>query len=253
MSSLFPAAVSCKPCCACNNVKPLSDFGVKDRKTGRLHSRCRPCLNAYMLARYHANPEPHKQRCIEWAKRNRRHVTEKVQEWRKANPERDRAIQCRADEKRKPQKAAYRQANAARIKAWAAEYRKRKADAIREYGREYYRANKAVVDARIRECIGKNPDLYKQLHKAAKHRRRVRLENNGPCESFTDGEIFERDGWTCGLCDTPVDPLLSHPDPLSASLDHVVPIAKGGGHVRANVQCAHLRCNLSKRDRHKVA
>lgn len=58
--------------------------------------------------------------------------------------------------------------------------------------------------------------------------------------------VFERDEWLCGLCTAPVDRLLEWPHPLSASLDHVMPMSRGGDHIYANVQCAHLRCNLTK-------
>lgn len=60
--------------------------------------------------------------------------------------------------------------------------------------------------------------------------------------------IFERDGWTCGICSDPVDRALSWPDRLSASLDHIIPISRGGAHVTANVQCSHLVCNIRKKD-----
>lgn len=66
-------------------------------------------------------------------------------------------------------------------------------------------------------------------------------------------EIYERDGWTCGICHDPVDRSLQWPDPKSASLDHVVPLTAGGAHVRANVQCAHLGCNSSKGSRVEAA
>lgn len=65
-------------------------------------------------------------------------------------------------------------------------------------------------------------------------------------ESFSYGEIFDRDNWTCGICSDPVDRLLEWPDPMSASLDHIVPVSQGGAHVRDNAQCAHLGCNVSK-------
>lgn len=67
-----------------------------------------------------------------------------------------------------------------------------------------------------------------------------------PWENFTREEVFERDGWVCSLCGDPIDPELAHPHPRSASLDHVVPMARGGGHVKANTAAAHLVCNLSK-------
>jgi 5-methylcytosine-specific restriction endonuclease McrA len=61
--------------------------------------------------------------------------------------------------------------------------------------------------------------------------------------------IFERDEWLCQLCGKPVDRALRHPHPWSASIDHRVPLSKGGEHVPANVQLAHFGCNSGKRDR----
>lgn len=59
-------------------------------------------------------------------------------------------------------------------------------------------------------------------------------------------QLAERDGWNCGICGRKVDRSLAHPDPMSASLDHIVPLAAGGLHERANAQLAHLRCNSVK-------
>lgn len=67
-----------------------------------------------------------------------------------------------------------------------------------------------------------------------------------PWERFTPVDVFDRDGWVCGICDAPVDPALEYPDPLSVSLDHVIPLAQGGGHLMDNCQCSHLECNLRK-------
>lgn len=59
-------------------------------------------------------------------------------------------------------------------------------------------------------------------------------------------EIAERDGWHCGLCGEWVQPGLKWPNPDALSLDHILPIAKGGKHTENNVQLAHLKCNWSK-------
>lgn len=96
------------------------------------------------------------------------------------------------------------------------------------------------------------PDLKKwktpaDRYAAKRNRRRAR-KLTAPYEEFSRSEIFERDGWKCGLCSQPVDRDLAHPDPMSASLDHIVPLAKGGSHTRSNVQCAHLICNSRKSD-----
>lgn len=60
--------------------------------------------------------------------------------------------------------------------------------------------------------------------------------------------IAARDNYRCGLCGGRVDMALKHPAPLYGSIDHIVPLAVGGTNDLTNLQLAHLRCNLSKRD-----
>ena len=72
-------------------------------------------------------------------------------------------------------------------------------------------------------------------------------------EAIERAVVFERDGWLCGLCGGSVDKRLPWPDPMSPSLDHIVPLSLGGHHLYANVQLAHLRCNLVKGNRVGVA
>lgn len=59
-------------------------------------------------------------------------------------------------------------------------------------------------------------------------------------------KVLERDGFRCGLCGRGIDPKLPHPHPMSASLDHVIPVSRGGGHTVKNLQAAHLKCNMQK-------
>jgi hypothetical protein len=81
-------------------------------------------------------------------------------------------------------------------------------------------------------------------------RRKYRKRMEGvESEPYTHGEIAQRDGWRCQLCRKPVNPRKRHPDPMCASIDHIVPISQGGTDVRANVQLAHLFCNMSKGNR----
>lgn len=80
------------------------------------------------------------------------------------------------------------------------------------------------------------------------HARRAQ-QRQLPSESFDPAEIYARDGWTCGICSLPVDPDLRHPDRMSVSLDHVIPLSCGGHHTRENVRCAHLDCNVKRGNR----
>ena len=70
-----------------------------------------------------------------------------------------------------------------------------------------------------------------------------------PYEPINRLAVFERDVWLCQLCQQPIDPDLQWPHPGSASLDHIVPIARGGEHTYRNVWSAHLGCNCSKGSR----
>lgn len=59
-------------------------------------------------------------------------------------------------------------------------------------------------------------------------------------------KVYARDGWRCGICRLKVDRRLTAPHPMSASLDHIVPMSRGGNHTYQNTQCAHWRCNVLK-------
>ena len=51
----------------------------------------------------------------------------------------------------------------------------------------------------------------------------------------------------CGICGKPVDKSLPFPHPLSPTVDHIIPIDRGG-HPSAieNLQLAHFACNRQK-------
>lgn len=99
-----------------------------------------------------------------------------------------------------------------------------------------------------REWKAKRTQPWDEQRRARYHEREARKRGNG-YEHFTRAEIAERDRWTCGLCDELIDRDLNYPNPMSLSLDHVLPLSLGGPHTRANTQAAHLRCNISKGNR----
>lgn len=54
----------------------------------------------------------------------------------------------------------------------------------------------------------------------------------------------------CGICGRPVDFSLRRPDPMAASIDHIIPIDRGGHPSDIdNLQLAHMGCNRLKADR----
>ena len=98
-----------------------------------------------------------------------------------------------------------------------------------------------------------SPPAWDERRRDAWKARQSLKRGAADAESFSYREVFERDGWVCGICCEPVDSALEYPHPMSKSLDHVVPLSRGGSHSRGNAQLAHLSCNLRKGDREVTA
>jgi len=62
-------------------------------------------------------------------------------------------------------------------------------------------------------------------------------------------EISIRDEWTCHLCGEEVDETLPRLAKMGASLDHVLPLSKGGTDHPENLKLAHFICNVRKGNR----
>jgi len=52
----------------------------------------------------------------------------------------------------------------------------------------------------------------------------------------------------CHLCGEEIDYAASHLEPLSFTIDHIIPIAKGGADDIDNLAAAHRKCNRDKGD-----
>lgn len=88
---------------------------------------------------------------------------------------------------------------------------------------------------------------YRDLKREAHHRRRA-LARNAYRAPVNRHEVFALAGHECMLCGTPMEMDKSVPHPLAPTIDHIVPLARGGTHEPANVQAAHFLCNATKSD-----
>jgi hypothetical protein len=61
--------------------------------------------------------------------------------------------------------------------------------------------------------------------------------------------VFEAFNWECHICGQDIDPDLRFPHKMAATIDHIIPLSRGGEHTWDNVAPAHAMCNFTKSNR----
>lgn len=111
-------------------------------------------------------------------------------------------------------------------------------------GRFTHIKNKSRV--RCGGCTTKRArEISRASHKETKHRRRAR-KKGATVERFTSLELFNRDGWKCQLCGCRVRKYKTMNHPREATIDHIIPLSRGGKHALVNCQTACRQCNTIK-------
>ncbi len=183
---------------------------------------------------YALNPEPAKQR----AKKRADEHPEKIKAYRDANRE-----------KRNAQAKEWKARNLERHLMKLAEWRRNHKEEIKSYMKKRYEANAEEERIKSQEWRNANPkklreqgsryrqeNVIKILDKNAKRRAVLK---GATVEKVDRGEIYIRDNGICGICKTHV--------PLhEVTLDHIIPLSKGGKHSKRNIQLAHRSCNSAK-------
>jgi len=88
--------------------------------------------------------------------------------------------------------------------------------------------------------------------RARRARDRVKSMNRAGVKTnrtITHEEIAERDNFVCHICEVLVDMSLPRTSKQGATLDHVIPISKGGVDSLENLKLAHWICNIRKSDK----
>lgn len=102
----------------------------------------------------------------------------------------------------------------------------------------------SAITTSIANRYRNDPAFRDRVISAAQNRRASKL---GIEQITTQAQLVayltKRDRGRCGICHKPVRAATG---PMRPSIDHVVPLSRGGLHELSNVQLAHFRCNLSK-------
>ena len=134
-----------------------------------------------------------------------------------------------------------------------------------ECGRKYTRHQYELYTQRKNRALKKpkycshacRARAYRRKYRSVKRSTRRTLEAIAKQDVIPLADLVARDGGVCQLCGEPVDKSDCffdsdgnfHTGRLYPTMDHIVPISKGGKTTWDNVQLAHFRCNSVKCDK----
>lgn len=197
-----------KKCSKCKEYKSLGEFhNDKDRPDGHSYV-CRTCDNARGKKYYQDNIEERRAALQKYRDENREHVREKVRNWQRANKDKQRAS----------------------VNKWNQD----NLEKLHKKQKEWRDANKERTSIKTKKWAEANKD--KRALTAEKRRAQKALDG-GIITAKEWKDLKEFYGNKC-LCCGKTD--------VRLTLDHVVPLSKGGRHAIENAQPLCGSCNSSK-------
>jgi 5-methylcytosine-specific restriction endonuclease McrA len=128
-------------------------------------------------------------------------------------------------------------------------------DKIKSYARRYHQDNKERLLDDMREYRENNPEKFKKdtperrvRHRESQQKRRALLLE-AFVEEVDNTVVFEKFDYVCQGCGITCDKDAVWPAKNFPTLDHIIPISKGGEHSYSNTELLCLPCNAGKRDR----
>lgn len=106
-----------------------------------------------------------------------------------------------------------------------------------------------LLSSRDRRARGLDKRPWDEARQENRERRRARMKGVYVGPKAPRFKIADRDDWLCGLCGDAIPRVVRHGHPLYLTIDHIIPLARGGEHSPSNVQAAHATCNYAKGDR----
>lgn len=195
-------------CKHCHKVKPLSDFPKEPRMTIGYKSTCKQCRNEKRVEKYHSIPEYREKR-----KAYSRQYARDNKEW-----------------------------NTEHVKEWAKKNHEHVIERAKRYWHE--RVDKIKYNARRslkrRERYKTDPIFRAKRKKDGHHAAKIyKARMRGIEGTYSQKEWKE-------LCDKYDNRCLCCGKKKPLTVDHVVPLSKGGSNSIDNIQCLCLECNCSK-------
>jgi len=217
-----------KICSKCHFNLPLTEFRKQPECRDGHRPECRDCMKKYRRAYYLQHQERLRSYSSDYYKNNRGQVAE--------------ASKIR------------RSKNKHRITAYFQRWYAANGDKFRERQRAYHHTNRETIirkrkiyQRENRKRLSETSKRYAQAHpekiKLYKDKNRAkRKAAKGTCTTAQWLAKCEYHGWRCYLCGSQLD----H---KSLTIEHRIPLTKGGTEWPANLAPACLPCNLSKNNK----
>ena len=236
-------------CCdRCGWPLPLNAHG-----NCRYHSTCKKkLLNERSLMWDKNNPEKKLERDGRWRRNNRETTRKRNRKWRESHPHYFRDYIRGNPEKKREYYLTDRKNNIGNIlernRRWASEnpnywkdYYKDNIDAIRKRNREYSKSHADEIRVYVRQWRKDNPDKVRAM-RLRRRSREVNAEQKSFPAEWMSILVSAQDSLCVG-CWREFGP------GLNPTLDHIIPLSKGGAHAPVNTQVLCRSCNSSKHAR----
>ncbi len=246
-----------KKCSKCGQTKSLDDYYADNRSKSGRQSQCKKCMKEWRVAnrdkaaaaarRYRErHPDLVRERARIYRQQNPEKVAESLRKWRAQNRQYTRLYA-----------QMYHRENVERRREYSRERRRRNPELVRRAKRRWRRRNiEAALEMereRSRRWRRKNPekgrekqrkyqaaarlaDPQKAREKSRQSKQRWRArKRNGVSYRITSRDLRKIKQRHCVACGSAAD-----------SLDHVIPLSRGGTHGIGNLAAMCRNCNSSK-------
>ena len=217
-------------CGCCREALPAEAFFTNRARPSGVTSQCKACLKAKRKPR----SDEARSRDIE-----RKRVARLADPTASAQAQRDWKV--KNPDKVRQHRQKFKERHPERVREWDRAYKAAAQEKLAAHAAAYYLRHTESVKARARAWQAANPQ------KVSEKRQRYRARRAAALEGPVDIDAL----WTgfCAICKDPIDPTLRRPNVMCRSIDHIVPLSRGGSHTQDNLAWVHLLCNMRKGNR----